>query len=102
MQIVQDYKNWKKAKRAVSMIIRYFDSLPTFVGDGKVCSCRAYPCFYRDEVCITKQIKDIDFYEIICGDCFGFKMLVQLRKSQQQYETAKQKLLDNFRFCKQK
>ena len=96
MQIVQDFKDWKKAKNNVAVnkaaLRDMCDVMPSV--------CKAYPCFYdgNKKVCF----EDVAIYEIVCGDCIRFKTLLQLQDAQVKQEAAKQKLLDNFRFWKQK
>ena len=73
---------------------------------------RASSCFYKLKNDVKECINvscDKRRAEIRCGDCSRFKYLVvyqslntQLQEAQQKQEFAKQKLLDNFRFWKQK
>ena len=87
--------------------------------------CHSYPCFFilynpfdhsdnktYTEKNVTRCInnrEDGTIYEAFCGKCPAFKDLVEyqmlkskLQDAQQQQQAAKQKLLDNFRFWKQK
>ena len=94
--LIQDFKDWKKAKNNVATIrVVLHDAC-----NVESSTCKAYPCFY-DSV-KKEHFEDITIYEIVCGDCIKFNTLLQLQDAQEKQQTAKHKLLDNFRFWKQK
>ena len=82
LQIIQDYKDWKMARKATA--IRQ-QNLSFDLQD-----CHVYPCAYN--------VRDTMFYETFCVECSAFNMI----KAQEKQNQAKRKLLDNFRFWKQK
>ncbi len=96
MAFIQDFKDWKTAKKSVKAIEVALSDVCKAVPS----TCKAYPCFYNGDT--KKSVKDITIYEMVCRDCTKFKTLLQLQKAQQEQQLLKQKLLDNFRFWKQK
>lgn len=90
LQIIQDHKNWKDAKKEVAAIK---ESLRD-IGDIVPSSCKVYPCFDNSDT--EGYSKDITIYETFCKDCRKFKILSQLHKAQQKQQAALQKLSDNF------
>ena len=92
MQIIQDYKDWKKAKKQLADIMSDLN----IISAKDKSDCKAYPCSY------DLSNEDIKIYGIICGDCVKYKKSIQLMQAQKQQKTAKQKFLNNFMFWKQR
>lgn len=159
MQIIQDYKDWKKAKKATEIAKSKKDvqfatmleqvSIPHFGYNYSIESafiksspdpkskpqeckqymdnyahlCHAYPCFYvmynpfkdnndykEEQVqrCMN-NLADGTIYESFCQGCSAFKdlvkyqsLLAQFKIAYEKQKEAKQKLLSNFIFWKQK
>ncbi len=95
--IVQDFKNWRNAKKIADAAKSGFNMHT----QQNFEHCHAYPCFY-DICCDSKKIVQMYqskmIYESFCKDCSAFNILTKLYESQK----AKQKLLNNFMFWKQR
>lgn len=95
MQIVQDFKDWRNAKKIADTAKSEFDTR----AQQNFEHCHAYPCFYN--IYCDKKVTQIHqsrmVYETFCKDCPAFDLLTKLYESQKK----KQKLLSNFIFWKQ-
>ena len=86
MQIIQDYKDWKKARHNVLLIVRHMNCFKENLvqeRDGRT---------YSDNT-----VKEND----MLLKCYQ-RIVKELKAREQKCENVKQKLLDNFRFWKTK
>ena len=90
--IIQDFKDWRSAKKIADAAKSAFD----MHAQQNVEHCHAYPCS-----CVLSN-EYIKIYGIICGGCVKYKKYIQLIQAQKQQKTAKQKLLNNFIFWRQR
>ena len=97
MRIIQDFKNWRDAKKIADVAESEFDMHVQQSFEH----CHAYPCVYTIH-CNNKKMGHIQrhefVYETFCNGCSAFNVLKKKYESQK----AKRKLLSNFIFWKTK